>query len=179
MPDIDQTRAVDEREEAAEGGFDGAARYGEDAPDPERVGSPEEVYVERFDGYSRFLHVLVITSFLALALTGMIIKFSEVSAFQFLAALLGGYEVTGAIHRLAAIVFALLVWLVLKLIGLLVATLRFLNGDDTALSRYFSRRTERKGFEALADGMLALAAGEGREAMAKAARVRPVREGTL
>jgi HemY protein len=40
--------------------------------------------------------------------------------------------------------------------------LRFLNGDETAISRYFNRRAERKGFEALAEGMMALAAGEGR-----------------
>ena len=70
----------------------------------------------------------------------------------------------------AAIGFAVLVWIVLKIIGVLVATLRFLAGDETALTRHFSRRAERKGFQALADGMLALAAGEGREAMTKAAK---------
>lgn len=61
-------------------------------------------------------------------------------------------------------------WLLLKVFGLLVATFRFLNGDETAISRYFTRNRERKGFEALADGMMALASGEGRAAMAKAAR---------
>ncbi len=71
---------------------------------------------------------------------------------------------------LAAIVFAILVWLLLKVLALLVATLKFLGGDETALSRHFSRRAERKGYEALSDGILALAAGDGREAMAKAAR---------
>jgi HemY protein len=45
-----------------------------------------------------------------------------------------------------------LVWLVLRLVGLLVAVLRFLNGDETAISRYFDRNRERKGYEALADG---------------------------
>lgn len=62
------------------------------------------------------------------------------------------------------------VWLFLKLLSLLIATLRFLNGDETALSRYFDKGRERKGYQALADGMLALASGEGRLAMAKAAR---------
>ena len=61
-------------------------------------------------------------------------------------------------------------WVLLKVIGLLVATFRFLNGDETAISRYFTRNRERKGFEALADGLMALASGEGRTAMAKAAK---------
>lgn len=61
-------------------------------------------------------------------------------------------------------------WLLFKLVGLLVASLRFLNGDETAISRYFNRRAERKGYEALAEGMMALAAGEGRLAIRKAER---------
>ncbi|WP_424966245.1 heme biosynthesis protein HemY [Dinoroseobacter sp. S375] len=74
----------------------------------------------------------------------------------------------------AAVVLMLLLllsaWLLFKAAGLLLATLKFLNGDETAVSRYFSRGRERKGFEALAQGMMALASGEGRVAMAKAAR---------
>lgn len=62
------------------------------------------------------------------------------------------------------------IWLVMKLVGLVVAVLRFLNGDETAISRYFDRNRERKGYEALAEGMLAVASGEGRLAMSKAAR---------
>lgn len=62
------------------------------------------------------------------------------------------------------------VWLAMRLIGLVVALLRFLNGDETALSRYFDRNRERKGYEALAEGMLAIASGEGRLALSKAAR---------
>lgn len=64
----------------------------------------------------------------------------------------------------------LLVWLLLKLMGLLVATFKFLNGDETAISRYFSRNRERKGFTALSEGMMALASGEGQLALAKAAK---------
>lgn len=64
----------------------------------------QEIWIQRFDGYSRFLHLLIIVSFLSLALTGMIIKFSDVGIFQFLYDLLGGYEVTGFIHRFAAII---------------------------------------------------------------------------
>ncbi len=71
---------------------------------------------------------------------------------------------------IAMILLVLAIWLVLKLVGLLVAVLRFINGDETALSRYFDRNRERRGFEALADGLMALASGEGRVAMAKAAK---------
>ncbi|HCP82304.1 MAG TPA: heme biosynthesis protein HemY [Octadecabacter sp.] len=68
------------------------------------------------------------------------------------------------------IILVALVWLMFKLIGLVVAAFKFLNGDETAISRYFSRNRERKGFEALSEGMMALASGEGRLAMAKANR---------
>lgn len=67
-----------------------------------------------------------------------------------------------------ALVFA--VWLLLKLLSLLVACLKFLNGDETAISRYFNRSRERKGFQALSEGLMALASGEGRVAMSKAAK---------
>lgn len=71
---------------------------------------------------------------------------------------------------IAMVVLVFLVWVFLKLLSLLVATIRFLNGDETAISRYFDRNRERKGFQALADGMMALASGEGRVAMSKAAK---------
>ena len=61
-------------------------------------------YYERFDAYSRFLHILVITSFISLALTGMIIKFSGIGIFQTISKMMGGYAVTGFIHRVAAVV---------------------------------------------------------------------------
>lgn len=68
------------------------------------------------------------------------------------------------------IVLLVAIWLAFRALGLLVAVFRFFNGDETAISRYFTRNRERKGYEALSDGMVALAAGEGRLAMAKAAR---------
>lgn len=64
----------------------------------------KKIYIQRFDPFSRFLHLLVIISFLSLAMTGMIIKFSDVPAFQFLSDFFGGYEVTGFIHRVAALI---------------------------------------------------------------------------
>ena len=83
-----------------------------------------------------------------------------------------GWEFTlGPIQAVVAALLGLLVvWIVLKLVGLLVAFLRFLNGDETAVSRYFDRNRERKGFQALSEGMMAAASGEGRLALAKAAR---------
>lgn len=83
-----------------------------------------------------------------------------------------GYEITlNALEMAAAgLALILLVWIGLKLLGILGAVFRFLNGDETALSRYFSRNRERKGFEALSEGMMALASGEGHLALAKATK---------
>lgn len=61
-------------------------------------------------------------------------------------------------------------WVTFRLVGLLIAVFRFFNGDETAISRYFDRNRERRGFEALADGLMALASGEGKIAMARAAK---------
>jgi HemY protein len=66
------------------------------------------------------------------------------------------------------LVLVVAIWLALKLVGLLVAFMRFIAGDETAVTRYFSRNRERKGYDALAEGMMALASGEGRVALAKA-----------
>ncbi|MDR9484362.1 MAG: heme biosynthesis HemY N-terminal domain-containing protein [Sediminimonas sp.] len=71
---------------------------------------------------------------------------------------------------IALVLLVLAVWLFLRLAALVVAVLRFINGDETAISRYFDRNRERKGFQALSEGLLALASGEGRLAMAKAAK---------
>ena len=91
----------------------------------------------------------------------------------------GGVQVTvmgseytfGPLQSVIAVVgFVVAVWILLKVLSLLMATWRFLNGDETALSRYFDRNRERKGFDALSEGLMALASGEGRVAMAKAAK---------
>ena len=59
-------------------------------------------------------------------------------------------------------------WFVLKIVSLILAIFRFINGDETAVSRYFDRNRERKGFRALSEGMMALASGEGSTALSKA-----------
>jgi len=82
------------------------------------------------------------------------------------------YEFTlGPLQALIGfLVMIVLVWLLMRLVGLIVAVFRFLNGDETAISRYFDRNRERKGFQALSEGLLALAAGEGRLALNRAIR---------
>ncbi len=83
-----------------------------------------------------------------------------------------GWEFT--LGPLQAVIAALLlvaaIWLLMRIVGLLVAVLRFLNGDETAISRHFDRNRERKGYQALSEGMLALAAGEPRVALSRASR---------
>jgi len=85
---------------------------------------------------------------------------------------IAGIELTLSPLQLAFAFVALVVavWLGLKLLAFLVAAFKFLNGDETAISRYFDRNREKKGYEALAEGMMALASGEGHLAMAKAQR---------
>ena len=68
------------------------------------------------------------------------------------------------------ILLFLAVWAIIRISGLLMAVLRFLAGDETAISRWFDRSRERKGYEALSEGMLALASGEGQRALTNAAK---------
>lgn len=83
-----------------------------------------------------------------------------------------GYELNP--QPLQAAIFAVIlffvIWAVIRVLGLIMAFLRFLNGDETAISRYFDRNRERKGYEALSEGMMALASGEGKVALSKAAK---------
>ncbi|MBZ0268877.1 cytochrome c3 family protein [bacterium] len=60
-------------------------------------------YIRRFTRTQRFTHVLVIISFLSLATTGMMLKFSTQPWAVFLADLLGGVMRAGEIHRFAAV----------------------------------------------------------------------------
>jgi cytochrome b subunit of formate dehydrogenase len=68
------------------------------------AGAPDSrVYVRRFQTFQRNLHLMVISSFLGLALTGMILKFSYAAWAKLLAHLLGGFEAAGLIHRFCAV----------------------------------------------------------------------------
>jgi HemY protein len=68
----------------------------------------------------------------------------------------------------ALVVLVVLALAILKLVGFLIALARFLLGDETALTRFFQRSRERRGFDALSDGMVAVASGDSRLAMKKA-----------
>lgn len=57
----------------------------------------------RFSRLNRLLHIVMIVSFMSLALTGMTLKFSYTGWASVLSRLFGGYESAGYIHRLAAI----------------------------------------------------------------------------
>jgi len=77
------------------------------------------------------------------------------------------YTFEPLIGLIVIVLFLVAVWGLFKVLGLLLAVFRFFNGDETAISRYFSRNREKRGYQALADGLVALAAGEGSLAAAK------------
>jgi HemY protein len=89
---------------------------------------------------------------------------------QALRVVVAGWEFTiGPVQAVViGVMLFITVWLSLKILGLLGATFRFLNGDETAISRYFDRNRERKGYKALSEGMMALASGEPRLALTRA-----------
>jgi len=80
------------------------------------------------------------------------------------------FSLTPLAGMIAVVIILSAGWVAFRVLGLLLAIFRFFNGDETAISRYFNRNRERRGFEALADGLMALASGEGRVAVSKAAK---------
>lgn len=70
--------------------------------------SPEikgkELQVVRFTRLNRTLHILMIVSFISLALTGMSLKFSYTGWAVILSHFFGGFESAGYIHRFSAVV---------------------------------------------------------------------------
>ncbi len=65
---------------------------------------PGEKQFRRFERLPRYLHVLVIISFISLAVTGMTLKFSYFGWAQAISHALGGFQGTGVIHRFAALI---------------------------------------------------------------------------
>jgi cytochrome b subunit of formate dehydrogenase len=61
-------------------------------------------FVRRFTKAQRYTHLFVIISFLSLALTGMMLKFSGMPWANFVANALGGVKTAGVIHRFAAVI---------------------------------------------------------------------------
>jgi cytochrome b subunit of formate dehydrogenase len=70
---------------------------------PETAVTEEKQFL-RFTRLNRTLHILMIVSFMSLALTGMTLKFSYTGWAAFLSRLFGGYESAGFIHRFAAVI---------------------------------------------------------------------------
>jgi len=68
----------------------------------------------RFPRLYRQLHVMVIVSFLGLAVTGMSLKFSYLPWARWIALAMGGFEAAGLVHRVCAIItfayFAIHIW---------------------------------------------------------------------
>ena len=58
----------------------------------------------RFTRRQRQLHILVVISFIGLALTGMTLKFSYLGWARFISRVLGGFESAGYIHRVCAVI---------------------------------------------------------------------------
>jgi len=66
------------------------------------LSKPRPLQYQRFSRLNRTLHALMIVSFIALAITGMSLKFSYTGWAAFLSRLLGGFETAGYVHRAAA-----------------------------------------------------------------------------
>ena len=60
------------------------------------------VQFQRFTRLNRALHVVMIVSFISLAMTGLTLKFSFTGWAPVMARLFGGFETAGYVHRLAA-----------------------------------------------------------------------------
>ncbi|MBV0891760.1 heme biosynthesis protein HemY [Paracoccus sp. Z118] len=116
------------------------------------------------------LSLLKILLFFSVVLAGALAVMRLAEADQVLRVVFNGVEYT--LGPVQIIVLALLVvlagWLTVQLLRLAIAFLRFLAGDRTAIDRHFARKRERKGYQAVADGMLAVASGEGKLAQDKA-----------
>jgi cytochrome b subunit of formate dehydrogenase len=68
-------------------------------------------FIKRFDRQHRYTHIFVIISFLSLALTGMMLKFSGMAWTHTLADMLGGVKNAGGVHRTAAVMtFGYFAW---------------------------------------------------------------------
>jgi len=64
----------------------------------------QEDHIRRFQPAHTILHLMVIVSFLTLALTGMTLKFPDNQFFALISRFLGGPLVTGYLHRLGALI---------------------------------------------------------------------------
>lgn len=80
------------------------------------------------------------------------------------------YNLPPILLLLALILSGLAFYLFILVIRFCIATVKFVNGDETALTRFFNRNRERRGYELLADALVAIASGDGAAARSKAQR---------
>lgn len=97
----------------------------------ENAGGEERWYL-RFNYYHRFLHALVIISFLGLVLTGMPLKYYHTAWAQALTGFMGGIGTTGYIHRVCGAI----TWLYL-ILHLLFAVYYVVKLRDEPLLKWF------------------------------------------
>ena len=85
-----------------------------DATAAPSIAAMRGVYIRRFDARTRTLHIVVMTTFLALSATGLPLLFSDAPWARVLASLFGGFRGAGLVHRfmgatlLAAVVYHVL-----------------------------------------------------------------------
>ncbi len=70
----------------------------------DEAAAAERYWIRRFSLPQRLTHLAVIVSFLSLAATGMMLRFSGLPWTEFLAKLFGGVKGAGLIHRTAAVI---------------------------------------------------------------------------
>jgi cytochrome b subunit of formate dehydrogenase len=79
--------------------------------EPHGAAIGEHVYVARFDRATRWLHVVIMVTFLGLSATGMPLLFSEAPWARLLARLFGGFHGAGLVHRFfGAALLAAVAW---------------------------------------------------------------------
>jgi cytochrome b subunit of formate dehydrogenase len=63
-----------------------------------------ETYFVRFNGFHRIMHVVVMVSFLGLAVTGLPLKYNDSPWAHYFVSFFGGFEAAGLIHRVCALI---------------------------------------------------------------------------
>jgi cytochrome b subunit of formate dehydrogenase len=78
--------------------------HGAGAPAAGHAAAEGPRYVQRFDRYHRITHGFLMLSFLGLAATGLPLLFSDAGWAWYLSRLFGGFEASGLVHRICAVI---------------------------------------------------------------------------
>jgi len=68
-------------------------------PPPSAAAPPPVAHIRRFDRKARLMHIVTMTTFLGLSLTGLPLLFSDAPWARLLAGLFGGFRGAGLVHR--------------------------------------------------------------------------------